>query len=187
VSGRSAESAAAAKPTSDEIPALWSALIDPDAGKGHRALLRLTAAPAESVTLLKQHLQPAQTAAFDVKEIEKLIDDLDNDSFTTREKATRELRRVGRPAKPALEKALAAKPEPEKLRRLEAILQHMTIARTTPESIRSTRALELLERLNTPESREFLAKLANGARDAWLTREAKSALARLDSLAADAR
>jgi WD40 repeat protein len=187
VAGRSAEGATATKPTAEEMQALWSALIDPDAGKGHRALLRLTAAPGESVTLLKQHLQPAQTATFDVKEIEKLIDDLDNDSFTTREKATRELKRVGRPAKAPLEKALAANPEPEKRRRLEAILQHMMTARTTPESIRSTRALELLERLNTSESREFLVKLANGARDALLTREAKNALARLDNLAADAR
>jgi hypothetical protein len=156
--------------------------MDPDATKGHRALLRLTAAPAESVALLNKHLQPAQAATIDAKEIGKLIDDLDNDSFTTRE-----LKRVGRPAKTALEKALAAKPEPEKRRRLEAILQHMSIARSTPETIRTIRALEVLERVNTRESRELLAKLANGARDAWLTREAKSALNRLEQLAADSR
>jgi hypothetical protein len=167
------------KLTSKELSALWSALTDPDAAKGHRAMVRLTASPTESVVLLKEQLQPVPVVAPNDHEIEELIGKLDEESFAKREQGSRELRRIGRPAKAALEKALAADPGAEKRRRIEALLQDMSSMHPTPESIRSSRAVELLERLNTPESRELLATLAKGAPEARLTRDSKAALKRL--------
>jgi hypothetical protein len=167
------------KLTPKEFSALWATLSDPDAAKGYRAMNRLAAAPAESVTLLKEQLQPVPAVARKDDEIEKLIRNLDDEVFVKREEASRELKRIGSPAKAALEKALATEPEAEKRRRIEAILREMSNLRLTPESIRSSRAVELLERLNTPESRELLAALAKGAPEARLTREAKAALDRL--------
>jgi hypothetical protein len=45
--------------------------------------------------------------------------------------------------------------------------------------LRMLRAVEVLEHLDTPESRRLLQSLAGGASDARLTQEAKSALDRL--------
>jgi hypothetical protein len=47
--------------------------------------------------------------------------------------------------------------------------------------LRPTRAVELLERLGTPEARQALAALAGGAPEAPLTLQAKAALRRLDA------
>ncbi len=49
----------------------------------------------------------------------------------------------------------------------------------TPEQIRQLRAVEVLEHLATDDARKLLDKLAGGARDALLTREAKAARERL--------
>ena len=53
------------------------------------------------------------------------------------------------------------------------------------EALRRPRALEVLERLDTPEARRFLSDLANGAPVAPLTREAAAAVARLQKTATD--
>ncbi len=49
----------------------------------------------------------------------------------------------------------------------------------TPEKVREARALEILEQINTPESRRLLKDLAAGA-DAPRTRAAAAALKRLE-------
>jgi WD40 repeat protein len=167
------------KLTSKETLALWTALADEDAAKGHRAMVRLAADPTVSVILLKQQLKPVPTVVPNEHEIEKWIGNLNDESFAKREQASQELERIGRPAKQTLEKVLAAEPEAEKRRRIEAILKDMNSPRLKPEEVRSSRAVELLERLNTSESRELLATLARGAPDARLTRQAKAALERL--------
>ena len=53
-------------------------------------------------------------------------------------------------------------------------------ATPTPEQLRETRALEMLEQHDTPESRAVLAELAKGAANARLTRSAAASLARLN-------
>jgi hypothetical protein len=49
----------------------------------------------------------------------------------------------------------------------------------TPERARALRALEVLERVGDVEAKNAMQKLAEGAGDAELTREAKAALERL--------
>ena len=46
--------------------------------------------------------------------------------------------------------------------------------------LRQGRRLELLERIGDPASRSLLTELAAGAEGAWLTREAKAGLDRLN-------
>jgi hypothetical protein len=50
---------------------------------------------------------------------------------------------------------------------------------SSPQRLRSRRALEVLERAGTSEAKDVLATLAKGAPGAWLTRDAKAVLARL--------
>jgi hypothetical protein len=47
------------------------------------------------------------------------------------------------------------------------------------ETLRCLRAIELLERLGTPEARKLLERLGQGSPEAWLTQEAKASLGRL--------
>ena len=93
------------------------------------------------------------------------------------EKATDELARLGAAAGSALRKALEGTPSAEVKQRVELLLDKL---RTTasPEQTRESRALELLERLATPEATALLKELAAGADDARLTKEAKAALKR---------
>jgi hypothetical protein len=125
--------------------------------------------------LLRTHLKPA--APTDRDRLAKLVKDLDADAFEDREKATDELARLGAAAGSALRKALEGTPSAEVKQRVELLLDKL---RTTasPEQTRESRALELLERLATPEATALLKELAAGADDARLTKEAKAALKR---------
>ncbi|MGH7606858.1 MAG: HEAT repeat domain-containing protein, partial [Gemmatimonadales bacterium] len=67
----------------------------------------------------------APPAPPDVKQVERWIADLDNDNFDRREKATKELEKLGRDAAPALRKALEGEPGAEKRRRIEQLLEKL--------------------------------------------------------------
>jgi hypothetical protein len=58
----------------------------------------------------------------DAKQLARWIADLDSDDFTTRDRASKELQKLGPAAAPALRKALAAKPTAETLNRIEHLL-----------------------------------------------------------------
>jgi type IV secretory pathway VirB4 component len=74
---------------------------------------------------------------------------------------------------------LVGDPSPELRRRLETLLSKLQGPITSTETLRSLRAIEVLEHIATPEARELLQKLARGAPEARLTREAKTAVERL--------
>jgi hypothetical protein len=67
----------------------------------------------------------------------------------------------------------------EARKRIEELLEGVREAAVAPENLRNLRAVETLEHIGTPEAREVLKLLANGAAAARLTREAKAALERL--------
>jgi hypothetical protein len=58
----------------------------------------------------------------DRQQAKKWISRLDDDSFATRQAASRELGKLGRAAKPLLREALKSRPSPEVYRRIEALL-----------------------------------------------------------------
>jgi hypothetical protein len=150
-----------------------------DAARAFQAIRRLSAAPREPVAFLRDQLKPV--AVPDQKRIARLISDLDAEDFAVRERATRELETLGEAAADACRKALEGTPSAESRRRLERLLaqQVRNQGKPTPEHLRLLRGLEILERAGTPEARQHLETLAQGARGARLTREAKAALERL--------
>src|SRR5205807_5136388 len=117
----------------------------------------------------------------------QLIADLDSEEFARREKAAAELAKFGESAVPALRDALKRDPSAEASRRLQTLLERAENAEPSGELLRGLRAIEILESITTPEARQLVQRLADGAPKARLTREAKAALERLERKPAGAR
>jgi hypothetical protein len=112
----------------------------------------------------------------DAKTTRRLLAELESDDPAIRVRATKELEKIGDVAESLLSQALRRKPSLELRHRAERLLEKL--ATESPERLRTRRAVEVLEWLDSAESRRLLKELADGAEDAWLTREAKAALAR---------
>jgi hypothetical protein len=110
---------------------------------------------------------------------------LNSNKLALRQAATESLLKVGDQAVPALQKLHAAPPTLETQRRAEALLTKLLGGALTSEQVRMVRALEVLERLDTPEARQLLSTLAGGASGAFLTREAEAALEHLGKAVAE--
>jgi WD40 repeat protein/uncharacterized protein (DUF1778 family) len=162
--------------TLKERDALWSDLASDEGSKAFAAVWKLGRYPTV-VAYLQAHLQPATSVS--AKQLNRWIADLDNPAFAEREKASRALERLTELAQPALRKALTADPSPEAQRRIKALLAKLDGPVSSNETLRSLRAVAVLEHLATPEARRLLEKLAAGAPEARLTREAKATLERL--------
>jgi hypothetical protein len=135
----------------------------------------LIATPRQAVDLFGKRLKPVPVV--EEKEIAALLANLEADDFKTREQATQELEKVGEQALPVLKKALAAKPSLEARKRIERLVEQASTQTTA--TLRSLRAIEVLEHSGTSEGRHVLVALAGGAPQARLTREAKASLQRL--------
>jgi hypothetical protein len=163
--------------TEKQLQQLWDDLAATDAARAYQAIQGLVAAPAQATPFLKAHLQPVPPP--DPQVLAKLVNALDSPKFTEREHATKVLEELAEVARPALEEQLKAKPSLEMRKRLEALLSKLDGPLTRPEALRGLRAVEVLDRLGTPEAIELLQTLAQGAPAAWLTQDAQAALQRL--------
>jgi hypothetical protein len=151
----------------------WGELAAADASRTFKAMKELYATPKQTVRFFRSHLRPI--AAVDAQRVQRLLAGLDADDFVVREKATRELEALGEAVEPSLRQAMQGAPSPELGRRVKGLLDKLA---ASPERLRTLRALEVLEWLNTSESRKVLDSLAHGAPGVWLTNEAKASLAR---------
>lgn len=157
---------------------LWAALAGSDAASAFRAMgIMLAADSTQLVAFLGERLHPVKAA--DPDEVRRLAANLDDRRFEVREKATRELEKLGELALPVLRSTLADKPSLEARRRVEELLRRLDTFALSGQALASWRALEVLERVNTPEARQLLEKLSRGAPGARQTEEAKAALERL--------
>lgn len=161
----------------EQLPSLWTGLADKEAAKAFAAIGLLTAAPEQAVPFLKSHLRPAPELA-EAQQVARLIAELDSNEFAVRDKAREHLRQLGERAEPGLSEALKNKLPLEARKRIEELLEGVRAAAVFPESLRNLRAVEVLEHIGTPQAREVLKTLADGAPTARLTQEAKAALER---------
>jgi hypothetical protein len=155
---------------------LWAALAGSPADVGV-AIRALANRPALALDLFREKLAPAGEAASGEAATAKLIAALDAPAFADREAAGKALLASLRRVEPALRAALATATSPEQKQRLSALLA--AADKYTPDELRHIRAMEVLERIGTPAAADLAAKLAGGAANAILTREAKATLARL--------
>jgi WD40 repeat protein len=167
-----------AKVEKKDIEKAWGELASENRAAAYAAIPVMAAGADDAIAFLKERLKPAAEA--DERRIAKLISDLDNDDFETRENATKELAKIGAVAEPLLKKALEGKPSEEARRRLDSLLPDGKAPVTSAEGLRELRALMVLERIGSRQARDLVGDLAKGAPAALLTGQAKLALERLD-------
>jgi hypothetical protein len=165
------------EPGDKEIATWWEDLASEDARRAHAAIWALADAPAASVPFLKKRLKPATEDQ--AKEISRHIADLDNNTFEVREKASEQLKKLGLAAAPALQKLLEKDISAEVRRRVEQLLSELSNKPILGESLRTIRALSVLEHAGTAESLRLIEGLGKGASEAWLTNEAKAVQRRI--------
>jgi WD40 repeat protein len=163
----------------EEWAKAWDALAADQAAPAYEALGRLAADPGAAVPLLRKHLRP--TAPLDDAVVDKIIAGLDSATFAARERAGAELDKLGKPVVDAVRARLAKGTSAEVRERLTKFLAKYDRDEFTSEELRQERALELLEQIGSTEARDVLRDLAKGEPSARLTRQAASALKRLEA------
>jgi len=161
--------------TPRQLDSCWTELANEDATKAYDAVWSLVAASEQAVPFLRIHLPPVPRP--DAKTIARLIVDLDSNDFTTRQKATEELSKLGDSIAQDLRRVLENKPSLEVRRRIQQSLDQTRD--WTAERLRDHRAVQALEHIGTQPAREVLQALALGAPESQRTEEAKAALLRL--------
>jgi hypothetical protein len=162
-----------------ELASRYADLAQADPGRAFEAIYVLADDPARSVPWLRKrltslHPRPVHTP----EQIDRLIRDLDADSFETRAKASRDLERAGEQAVIPLQAALREPPSLEARRRMERLLAQLDPDVLSPEDLTVFRALQVLETSGTPEARQLLQEAARTA-SRRLAEEARNAVERL--------
>lgn len=165
-------------PAREGTPAeLWQDLAVTDPRVAYRASGCLLAQPKVALRLFQENLREVREA--DTEPIRRRLRELEDRRFAVRQRATQELEQT--PAEWAflLRQALMAGPDLELRRRLEAVREVASVNAYSAETVRSLRAVAVLERIGDPEARALLRRLAVGLPDAPLTQQAQAALRRL--------
>jgi WD40 repeat protein len=160
----------------ERLTALWGDLARPDAAQAHRAIGMLAEHPDEAAPFLSKTL-PKELRS-DPQMVMRLIAELDDDRFDTREQASQELARLGHTVEPALRRALEGQTSAEARQRLKQLLEKLEGRAFDPARISTLRAVEALERMDTESAREVLRALRTGI-GSVLAEEADAALQRL--------
>ena len=158
----------------DDLPA---ALADANPKTGLAAIHALLAeSPPAAVAFLRDQFRPLDRA-----KAADLIAALDDDDFGTREEATKELATLGPRAEPALRRAATTSLSPEVRSRADKLLGSFVPlnGRLCATHTRAGRAVEVLERLATPEAVALLEAWTAENPGTHLGTEAKAALGRL--------
>src|SRR5262249_55857275 len=160
-----------------ELDRLWTDLASENNKKGNQALW--TVVPA------KDHVPYFDKKVFrvDPKKIQQYILDLNSDKFKDRENATTMLASYGRWIEGVLKTTRDNPPSEEVRQRVEKLLQRLEIGKDATtlemERLRVRRIIEALEQTASPESRELLRLLAEGAAEEDLRDMARGAFERL--------
>lgn len=154
---------------------LWDALAGEDIEKISRAVDDIAAGGPESMRMLKEHLMPLADEGF-----RRLVADLEAESYDVRERASDELKTLGRAALPAVRRALNTTVSPEVRTRLEAYLRDADPSEgTAVDAIRRLRAIAILARIGSAEAIATLECLARDGGDRAESQAARLALAKL--------
>jgi hypothetical protein len=158
-----------------QLKAVFADLGAADPGKGTQACAVLYGSK-QVLTFLKDNLKFVQPKA-DAAALAKLIKDLDSDDFDTREKAEKELEKIGMAALTALQAALDSKEASMEVKmRAKRLVEKF---KDNSPILQAQRGVEVLIALNTPESKALIETLAKGDENDLVVPVAKKALERM--------
>jgi WD40 repeat protein len=160
-----------------QVETCWSALARSDGRGAFDAMADLIAAPEQTMALFRTRLKAAQSP--NQQKIADLVAQTNDTKYAVREQATRTLEKLGEEAEGPLRKAMQSGPL-ESRRRAERLLHKFDSSGVSAETMRGLRAVEVLERIATPDAKSMLQALAAGTPEARLTLEAQASLKRLE-------
>ncbi len=134
-----------------------------DAVAAERAFWALVDRPDETVKLFAKNVQPRRAGPVDAERVARLIGELDDEKFTAREAAERQLAALGFGAQPHLKKALTSEASAEKRRRLTKLLDRL--ADDDASVLRHRRLVGVLRQFDTPAAHDLLREWAKAATD----------------------
>jgi WD40 repeat protein len=161
--------------TEADLARWWTDLAD--ATKTEAAIVSLIRAREKSVKALNTRLRPVEP--LNEKSVAQLLADLGSGSSPERQLASNELSQFGDRVEDLLRLELKKMVSLETKRRIEGLLGKLDVSNLPLATIQTLRAIEVLERIGTPDAVVGLERLAAGAPEAWETRAAKSAFNRL--------
>ena len=169
---------AAQPPSQADMSRWYEALAGSDAKAARQCMISLEDAGDISIEFLEARLKPDTV---DDAEMASPVRDLDSDDFSVRRQAAKKLEGLAGIAKTRLRERMEAAKSAEVQASLKRILVNADdYAIRDPERLRSVRAIECLEMVGSPRSRVVLVRLAGGARDSPVTKDAAAAIVRMD-------
>lgn len=174
VLARKAASVRKQRSLTGSLETAWLDLAKQESREAYKAEGRFLASPSEALKLFAEKIKPVEP--LDATRIQQLLADLDNAKFAVRESASKALGDLGQQAKPYLEEVVKTTNSAEVLNRARKILDGLK--KLSPEQIRQTRVVLVLELIGDDESRNLLKRWASGLKGALLTEEASEALQR---------
>jgi WD40 repeat protein len=158
-----------------DLEAAWADLAR-SGDAAHRAVATLIHAEG-TVAFLTGRVNPAVRPTDE--QLKKWLGDLGNRQYAIREAAQKLLARTGELGAAALRSAQASTADAEVRQRIARLLEVAQDPASRPEQLRDLRAIEVLERVGTPDAKRLLTALEKGEPNAFVTHEAKAALKRL--------
>jgi hypothetical protein len=157
--------------TANELAACWAGLASTPQ-EAFDSMWKLV--PDEQVVSFLQEKLPPVAAPPPEKEVRALVAGLGSDQFVVRSQAALQLAKFGTSIEAELRNVLEDKLTLETRRRVEELLRSIAT-----QQLRTGRAIEVLETMNTRTARDLLGALAKGRTGALQTREAQASLERL--------
>jgi WD40 repeat protein len=174
------ESIPATSEAPERLQELWRRLLHPDGVLNQPAMKKMVHAPRQTVLFLQDRMKDLLDQEAH-KEIAACIDRLDAPQFEERQQAMKALTELGPKAEVVLRGKLRTQPSLEVHTRIDQLLDGLKEAasKRSAEIERSLRAVEVLERIDSPESRGLLKKLADAGLSLPVAEEATESLKRL--------
>lgn len=171
-----ADAADAKEPTAEEIAAWYDVMAGTDAKKAFSHMIKLGQSPKQAIAHLNEKIKAARKPESGEKTIAQWVQDLSSGQFAVRSRATDMLKKLGQTAEMDLKAALPKARDVETRRRIEELLNYLSAYEWSAEEVLHARAVELLDGINTADSRAVLERWATGNPAAVLTQEAMRAL-----------
>ncbi|MBI2920834.1 MAG: WD40 repeat domain-containing protein [Planctomycetes bacterium] len=154
----------------EDAESLWKRLGEAAGPRSWAGIRAAVADPAKALAMIGERLAPAANDPEFSRKVAALIRDLDDDKFSVREQALKDLVQLGPRAELAVRRALESPPSPEVQMRARVILEEGAAWRPeTEEERRWVNAVKVLEEIGGEKAREILEKLGGGDPDSALT------------------